>query len=199
MSSQMKSWSELTKEERDEIFKKINCEVKVKLVDGRVFSFNPFKELASMPPQYNLSWLPLYDNEPPERQFMFCDEVFRMVLTQGIETDNIDYLNEASFDTTNLQLNLNIEDDIIWTMLKNSKNARDLEDCDEEYKHQIIKGYKICKGKTYNFKSIEEEEEYFMREDVTPEEEVYYYQFVIEWGEKYLIEHELAFHEKLKH
>ncbi len=195
----MKSWSELTKEERDEIFKKINCEVKVKLVDGRVFSFNPFKELASMPPQYNLSWLPLYDNEPPERQFMFCDEVFRMVLTQGIETDNIDYLNEASFDTTNLQLNLNIEDDIIWTMLKNSKNARDLEDCDEEYKHQIIKGYKICKGKTYNFKSIEEEEEYFMREDVTPEEEVYYYQFVIEWGEKYLIEHELAFHEKLKH
>ena len=195
----MKNWSYLTKEERAEIFKKINCDVKVKLVDGRVFSFNPFKELASIPPQYNLSWLPLYDNEPPERQFMFCDEVFRMVLTQGIESDNIDYLNEAKFDTKNMRLNLNIEDDLIWTMLKNSKNAGDLEDCDEEYKQQIIKGYKICKGKTYNFKSIEEEEEYFMREDVTPEEEVYYYQFVIEWGEKYLIEHELAFHEKLKH
>ena len=164
-----------------------------------MFSFNPFKECASLPPQYSLRWLPLYDNEPPERQFMFCDEVFRMVLTQGIESDNIDYLNEAKFDTKNMRLNLNIEDDLIWTMLKNSKNAGDLEDCDEEYKQQIVKGYKICKGKTYNFKSIEEEEQYFMREDVTPEEEVYYYQFVIEWGEKYLIEHALGFHEKLKH
>jgi hypothetical protein len=39
----------------------------------------------------------------------------------------------------------------------------------------------MCKGKTYHFKSIEEEEQYFMRSDVTPEEEVYYYEFIFEW------------------
>ncbi len=144
MSTQKKSWSELTKEERAEIFKKMNCEVKVKLENGRVFGFNPFKECASLPPQYNLTWFPLYDNEKPKGQFMFCDEVFRMVANQGIETDNIDYLIEAKFDTKNMRLNLNIEDDHIWTMLKNSKNNRDLQDYDEEYKQQIIKGYKIC-------------------------------------------------------
>jgi hypothetical protein len=192
MSSQKKSWSELTNEERDEIFKKLNCEVKVKLKNGRVFGFNPFKECASLPPQYNLSWLPLYNNEKPKRQFMFCDEVFRMVANEGIETDNIDYLNEAKFDTKNMKLNLNIENEQIWSMLKNSKNARDLENCEEEYKEQIIKGYKICKGKTYNFKSVEEEEKYFARADITAEEEVYYYEFVIKWEEKTITLHEIG-------
>jgi hypothetical protein len=171
MSTQKKSWSELTKEERDEIFKKLNCEVKVKLLNGRIFEFNPFKECASLPPQYNLSWLPLYDNEKPKRQFMFCDEVFRMVATEGIESDNIDYLNETKFDTKNMKLNVNIEDDHIWTLIQSlaHKYKRDLNDIDDEYKQQLIKGYKICKGKTYNFKSVEEEEQYFMRSDVTPE------------------------------
>jgi hypothetical protein len=184
MSSQKKSWSELTKEERADIFKKLNCEVKVKLENGRVFGFNPFKECASLPPQYDLIWLPLYNNEKPKRQFMFCDEVFRMVAKEGIETDNIDYLNEAKFDTKNMKLDVNIENEQIWSMLKNSKNAGNLEDCDEEYKQQLIKGYKICENKTYNFKSVEEEEKYFARADVTAEEEVYYYQFVVEWSEK---------------
>ena len=78
---------------------------------------------------------------------------------------------------------MNIEDEHIWTFVKNlaDKCKRDLIDIDDEYKQQLIKGYKICKGKTYNFKSIEEEEQYFMRSDVTPEEEVYYYEFIIEW------------------
>jgi hypothetical protein len=62
------------------------------------------------------------------------------------------------------------------------KCKRDLIDIDDEYKQQLIKGYKICKEKTYNFKSIEEEEQYFMRSDVTPEEEVYYYEFIVEWN-----------------
>ncbi len=189
----MKSWSKLTKDERDEGLKKLECEVKVKLVDGRVFSFNPFNKCASIPPQYNLSWFPLYHDEKPKRQFMFCDDVFHMVNTQGIESNNIEYLNEAKFYTKNMKLNLNIEDDQIWIMLKNSKNSRDLENCDKEYKHQLIKGYKICKGKKYNFKSVEEEEQYFMRDDVTPEEEVYYYEFVIMWAEKYLVGPEIGF------
>jgi hypothetical protein len=79
---------------------------------------------------------------------------------------------------------MNIEDEHIWTFVKNlaDKCKRDLLDIDDEYKQQLIKGYKICKGKTYHFKSIEEEEEYFMRSDITPEEEVYYYEFIVEWN-----------------
>jgi hypothetical protein len=81
---------------------------------------------------------------------------------------------------------MNIEDEHIWIIIKNlaDKYKRDLNNIDDEYKQQLIKGYKICNGKTYNFKSIEEEEQYFMRSDVTPEEEVYYYELIVEWSEK---------------
>ena len=79
---------------------------------------------------------------------------------------------------------MNDDDEHIWTFLKNlaDKCKRNLIDIDDEYKQQLIKGYKICKGKTYNFKSIEEEEQYFMRSEVTPEEEVYYYELIVEWS-----------------
>ncbi len=79
---------------------------------------------------------------------------------------------------------MNIEDESIWTLIKNlaDKRKRDLIDIDDEYKQQLIKGYNICKGKTYHFKSIEEEEQYFMRSEVAPEEEVYYYEFIVEWN-----------------
>jgi hypothetical protein len=81
---------------------------------------------------------------------------------------------------------MNIEDQHIWTVIKNlaDKYKRDFNDIDEEYKQQLINGYKICKEKTYNFKSVEEEEQYFMRTDVTPEEEVYYYELIVKWSEK---------------
>lgn len=81
---------------------------------------------------------------------------------------------------------MNIENEHIWTVIKNFAHEcnRDLNDIDEEYKEQLIKGYKICKGKTYHFKSVEEEEQYFMRSDVTPEEEVYYYELIVQWSEK---------------
>lgn len=177
--NKQKSWSELTKEERNEILKRMKCVIKVKLNNGRIFEFNPFRECASLPPHYNLNWLPLYNNEKPKGQFMFCDEVFHMVATEGIESDNIEYLNEAKFDTKNIKLNLNIDNDQIWAILKNSKHFIDLDNCDEEYKNQLINGYKICKNKTYNFNSVEEEENYFMRDDITAEEEVYYYEFII--------------------
>lgn len=177
-----KNWSELTQEERDDIFKKFKQEVKVKLVNGRVFAFTPFKQCASLPPQYYIKWLPIYLNENPKSHFMFCDDVFRMVNTEGIESDNIEYLNEAKFHTQNIRLNVNLENDQIWSMLKCSKNARDLDDSDEEYKECIIRGYKICKEKTYKFKTIAEEEAYFMRDDITAEEEMYYYNFVVKWS-----------------
>ena len=78
---------------------------------------------------------------------------------------------------------MNIEDEHIWTLVKNLADIRDINliNIDDEYKQQLIKGYKICKEKTYNFMSIEEEEQYFMRSEITPEEEVYYYEFIIEW------------------
>ncbi len=81
---------------------------------------------------------------------------------------------------------MNIENEHIWKVIKNLADEckRDLNDIDDDYKQQLIKGYKICKGKTYNFKSIEEEEQYFMRCDITPEEEVYYYEFIVKWSEK---------------
>jgi hypothetical protein len=118
-----------------------------------------------------------------------------MVNTQGIESNNIEYLNEAKFYTKNMKLNLNIEDDQIWTVIKNLENVykRDLNDIDDEYKEQLIKGYKICKGKTYNLKSIEEEEQYFSRDDISSEEEVYYYEFLIKWAENFLIVPEIGF------
>ena len=81
---------------------------------------------------------------------------------------------------------MNIEDENIWMVIQKlaDEYKRDLSDIDYEYKKQLIKGHKICKGKTYNFKSIEEEEQYFMRSDVTPEEEIYYYEFIVEWSQK---------------
>lgn len=182
MSSQ-KNLSELTQSERDDIFEKLKCEVKVKLLNRGVFAFTPFKQYASIPPQYYIKWLPLYVNENPKSHFMFCHDVFHMINTEGIESDNIDYLNEAMFQTKNMKLNLNLENEQIWSMLTNTKNVRDLEDSDEDFKERIIKGYKICKEKTYNFKTIAEEEAYFTRDDITAEEEVYYYTFVVKWCE----------------
>jgi hypothetical protein len=90
---------------------------------------------------------------------------------------------------------MNIEDEHIWTIIKNlaDKYKRDLHGIDDVYKQQLIKGYKICQGKTYHFKSVEEEEQYFMRSDVTPEEEVYYYELIIEWSEKTMTLSEIGF------
>jgi citrate synthase len=76
-------------------------------------------------------------------------------------------------------------DEEIWNMLVSLSNDHDFEDCDPEYKQQLIDGYKIISTcaihNTYNFKTIEEEETYFSRSDVTAAEEVYYYTFVIQW------------------
>lgn len=83
---------------------------------------------------------------------------------------------------------MSIENEHIWSVIKTlaDEHKRCVNDIDEEFKQQLIKGYKICRGKTYNFKSIEEEEQYFMRSDITPEEEVYYYEFIVKWSEKTL-------------
>lgn len=98
-----KKWDDMSQEEKNEIFKKLNSTVKVKLETGYIFEFKPFLQCASMPPQYSLTWLPHNKTE-----FMFCDQVFNMIATQSIETNNIEYLNECKFNTKHIQLNLNL-------------------------------------------------------------------------------------------
>lgn len=53
---------------------------------------------------------------------------------------------------------------------------------DESYKKSLISDYKIYKRKyghkKYNFKSLEEEEKYFLEHI---DEEIYYYTFVVKW------------------
>lgn len=197
MSKQL-NWSELSQEERDKILQKFNCSVKVRLNNGIMFEFNPFRQCASMPPQFCLNWLPLYENDKPKRQFMFCDDVFRMVAMEGIESDNVEYLKEAKFDTKNIKF-YDFEDDKIWEKLKKEakSNNRDLSNIDDEYKKQLIKGHKLWNGKIYDFKTIEDEEEYFMRDDVTPEEVIHYYEFIVKWSESHNLRPEGEFLKKI--
>ena len=49
---------------------------------------------------------------------------------------------------------MNIENENIWKLINNLADERKccLNDIDKESKQQLITGYTICKGKTYNFK-----------------------------------------------
>lgn len=208
----MSSWFELTEQERSDIiekfngakrsgnFDKLNCEVKVKLDNGRMFEFTPFKVTAGVETKFKLTWIPLYDHKKPYINYMNERDVFYMVATQGIESDNIKCLILANFDTNNMKLNMNMEDDRIWTVIKHlaDKYKRDVDDIDDEYKQQLIKGYRLCKGKVYNFKSVEEEETYFSRHDIAPEEEVYYYEFVVKWSDKWIEDYDYCANQQLK-
>ena len=49
----------------------------------------------------------------------------------------------------------------------------------ESSKKQLLKVYRTYKHKTYDFKSLAEEEAYFLK--ASGDEEIYYYTFVIEW------------------
>jgi len=54
-----------------------------------------------------------------------------------------------------------------WNLLVSMSIEPDFEDCDPEHKQDLIDGYKICQDNTYNFKTVPEEEVYFMRDTVT--------------------------------
>jgi hypothetical protein len=58
-------------------------------------------------------------------------------------------------------------DEQIWNLLVSKSIEHDFEDCDPEHKQDLIDGYKICQDKTNNFKTVSEEEVYFMRDTVT--------------------------------
>ena len=87
----------------------INTRIRVKLDDGRILKFNPFRECLTLPSQYNVEWF-----QPQDKKWKFkfeiSDEIRNLVKTHGIETDNIEDLNKCFFDTSNLILNLNFEE-----------------------------------------------------------------------------------------
>ena len=54
-----------------------------------------------------------------------------------------------------------------WNLLVSMSIEHDFEDCDPEHKQYIIDDYKICQDKTYNFKTVSEDEAYFMQDTIT--------------------------------
>jgi len=47
-------WEELTQEEKNKIFKKLNAKVKIKFTNNEIIGFNPFTVCCSLPTQYTL-------------------------------------------------------------------------------------------------------------------------------------------------
>ena len=96
-----KKWDELTQEEKNNIFKKMRAEVKVKFTSGQIIGFNPFNLCASLPAQYTLKD---YTNGG-KIEFRF-EHIFKSdIAMNGIETNNIDYLEEGNISASHLTLN----------------------------------------------------------------------------------------------
>lgn len=128
------------------------------------------------------------------------DNTFRAMLTVGCTkytmlyytTDKYSIITKSSFkwnqetnSYTDFYLCIDLYD-YIEAVIEDLADIRKqhLNNIGDLYKPQLIKGYTICKGINYNFKSIEEEEQYFTRSDITPEEEVYYYEYLIRWAKR---------------
>ncbi len=103
-----KNWSDLSETDKEEIFKRLQCSVKVKLNTEQVFEFNPFRVCASLPAQYNIKWILPISNAKPTIQYIEEYEMFKLVELQGRETNNLQYLTEAKFKTTNMVENHNL-------------------------------------------------------------------------------------------
>lgn len=103
-----KNWSELSKTDKEEIFKRLQCSVRVKLNNEQVFEFNPFRVCASMPAQYTIKWILPISNAKPCVQNIEEYEMFKLVELQCVETNNLQYLTEAKFKTINIVENQNL-------------------------------------------------------------------------------------------
>lgn len=102
--SKQKSWNDLTEEEKSDFFKKMKAEVKVKFASGEIIGFNPFKECCSMPPQYQFK---NYTNGK-KMNFKFVHDLVSDIETTGVETNNIEYLEEAKIKAKHMTLNLEL-------------------------------------------------------------------------------------------
>jgi len=99
-----KKWEELTQEEKNEFFKKLNAEVKIKFNNDEIIGFNPFKVCCSLPAQYILKNYTNGKKIEWREEFEFKN----YIKINGIETNNIKYLEEANIETSHLQLNLEL-------------------------------------------------------------------------------------------
>ena len=99
-----RSWNDLTKEEKSDFFKKMEAEVKVKFASGEIIGFNPFKQCCSMPAKYQ------YRNYTTDKKmaFRFVHDLVSDIETNGVETNNIEYLEEAKIKANHMTLNLEL-------------------------------------------------------------------------------------------
>ena len=88
-----------------------------------------------------------------------------------VGTDIIRYEKRIGLCIVFLQYKMEIPDDIKTRIKWDSET--------ESYKKRLTKLYRKFKHKTYDFKTGEEEDAYFLQ--ASGEEEIYYYTFVIEW------------------
>jgi len=100
----MKSWSDLTKEEKEEIKTKMSCEVKVKFLSGLIIGFNPFRVCASFPAKYLIK---NYSNGGT-MEYKYEHELKLNIMKDGIESNNVKYLEEAQMIVDNIKLNLEL-------------------------------------------------------------------------------------------
>ena len=97
-------WDILTDEQKRDFFEKINTEVKVKFASGEIIGFNPFKQCCSMPAQYH------YRSYTTDKKmaFRFVHDLVSDIETNGVETNNIEYLEEAKIKANHMTLNLEL-------------------------------------------------------------------------------------------
>lgn len=103
--SDNRSWNDLTEEEKNEIRKRMDCEVKVKFTSGEIIGFNPFRQCCSMPPKYTVTY---YTSGQKKCEFKFVHDVIHNIENNGLETNNIQYLKEAKFKVDHMVLNENL-------------------------------------------------------------------------------------------
>lgn len=99
---QLRSWYDLTEEEKSEFMKRMACEVRVKFTNGEIIGFNPFRQLCSFPAQYNITY---YTSGRQKKEYKFVHDVIHNIENNGVETNNILYLEEAKIKASNMILN----------------------------------------------------------------------------------------------
>lgn len=102
--SNQRSWDDLTEEEKEEFIKRMEAEVKVKFTNGVIIGFNPFTLCCSMPAQY------MYKNYTAGKkmEFRLANDLVLEIETNGVETNNIRYLEEAKIKAKHMTLNLEL-------------------------------------------------------------------------------------------
>jgi hypothetical protein len=103
-ASTVQNGKKLTQKEKNKIFEKLNAEVKIKFNNDEIIGFNPFKVCCSIPAKFTLKNYTNGKKIEWREEFEFKNYILR----NGVETNNIKYLEEADIKTSHLQLNLEL-------------------------------------------------------------------------------------------